>query len=140
MTTLVDALAGLIAARVPGLDYSTTRALDPAKTPITVGAFPPTTGAAVALTTYGGPEPDLRNGWQYPRLQVRVRSKHPYGALGLDDDVAAALKPTGTPVLVAGWLLQDCYPVTSGAEPMGVDANGRHEYVRNYQLSVEPAG
>lgn len=141
-SALVHALALDVAAAVDGLDYATDRALDPALTPVTIGAAPPSAGAAVVLNTYpGGPPPDGRNGWEYPRLQVRVRSKSPYAALDLDRQVFRALqfRPGGpTARHLEGWFLQDCHALQSEAQPLGVDANGRHEYVRNYQLSVEP--
>jgi len=139
--TLVDALARRVAALVDGLDYATDRVLDPALTPITVGATPPENGPAVTLNTYpGGPPPDTRNGWEYPRLQVRVRSADPFGALDLDRAVFDALQaaPGAYPVALTGWHLQDCYALQSEAQPLGVDANGRHEYVRNYQLECWP--
>lgn len=138
---LVDGIARLIAAQVAGVDYATDRALDPALTPLTIGAGPSSDGPAVVLNTYpGGPPPDTRNGWEYPRLQVRVRSDNPYGALDLDRDVFEALQPVAGryPAPLFGWELQDCYALQSEAQPLGVDANGRHEYVRNYQLSVAP--
>lgn len=143
MTAFVDGIARLLAAAGVG-DYATDRVLDPAKTPITVSSSPDTDGPAVTVTTYpGGPEPDSRNAWEYPRLQVRVRHADPLAALDLDRACFEALQftPTGpAPQTLPGgdWWLQDCYALQSEAQPLGLDANGRHEFVRNYQLTGWP--
>lgn len=141
MTALVAALATLLADAGVG-DYATDRVLDPDMRPIVVGAMPPTGAEVVLLTTYpGGPEPDSRNGWEYPRLQVRVRAADALAALEVDRAVFAVLQAPGPQSLPGDeWYLQDCYALQSEAAPMGVDANGRHEFARNYQLSVEPTG
>lgn len=141
MTGIVDGLCRVLAGEGVG-DYATDRALDPDMVPITVGAPPASDGAAVTLTTYsGGPEPDSRNGWEYPRLQVRVRDADPLAALDLDRQCFDALQALGTQTLPpdAGWWLQDCYALQSEAQPLGQDDNGRHEFVRNYQLTCWPA-
>jgi hypothetical protein len=120
-------------------DYNPTGVTDPTQTPIAVASMPASGGAAIVLTTYpGGPEPDSRNGWEYPRLQVRVRDANPLSALDLDRAVFDVLQAAGGVTLAGGWWLQDCYAVQSEAQPMGVDANGRHEFTRNYQLTCWP--
>jgi hypothetical protein len=92
---------------------------------------------AVTLNTYpGGPEPDSRNGWEYPRLQVRVRAKNPLDALDLDRQCYLALQGLSGDLPGTGLVLQDCYALQSEAQPLGADTNGRHEFVRNYQLTV----
>jgi hypothetical protein len=140
MTSIVDGIAELIAAEGWG-DYSTTEVLDPDLVPITVGVSPPTAGPAVTLTVYPGPEPDSRNGWENPRLQVRVRHADVLAALALDRQVYDALQTAGGQVLPGDgtWFLQDCYALQSEPQQLGVDGNGRVEYVRNWQLSTEPA-
>lgn len=141
MSVLIDGLAQFVAAAGVG-EYSTTEVLPGLLPPITLGAMPPEGDLAITLTTYpGGPEPDSRNGWEYPRLQVRVRGANALEALALERDLYDVLQTPGEQDLPGGsWHLQDCYALQSEAAPMGVDANGRHEFARNYQLSVEQAG
>lgn len=141
MTALVDAMATLLATGGVGA-YSPTAALPAGQTPITVGDMPPDPDTAVTVNTYpGGPEPDSLNAWEFPRMQVRVRARNPLEALDLDRAAYDVLQATAGkyPTALPGgeWLLQDCYALQSEAQPLGVDANGRHEYVRNYQLSTE---
>jgi hypothetical protein len=144
MTTsaLVSAIGELLDAAGVG-DYNATGPLAQGETPITVGAMPKSPGAAIVLTTYpGGPEPDTRNGWEFPRLQVRVRAQSPLDALDLDRAVFDVLQAKAVgqyPVQLDGWWLQDCHAIQSEAQPMGVDANGRHEFTRNYQLTCWPS-
>lgn len=136
--SIVSGIGLLLAAEGVG-DYAEDRPLDPEQVPIAVGVSPPEPARVVVLNTYaGGPEPDSRNGWEYPRLQVRVRDATPEGALDLDRAAFDVLQ-TAAGDLGDGWLLQDCYALQSTAEPLGQDAAGRHEYVRNYQLTCEPA-
>lgn len=140
---VVEGVALMLAAAGAG-DYATDRVLDPALTPITVATSPLSDGPAITVTTYpGGPEPDSRNGWEFPRLQVRVRHADPLAALALDRACFAALQftPAGVapgPLPGGTWYLQDCHALQSEAQPLGQDTNGRHEYVRNYQLTVSP--
>lgn len=133
---LLDGLARHLAAAGLGA-YSTTEALPPDRVPIAVQAAPPGADTALVLTTYpGGPAPDSRNRWEYPRLQVKVRDRNPLDALDLDRAAFDQLQ-----ALVAelpGWHVTDCYALQSEAQPLGADDNGRHEYVRNYQLTVQP--
>lgn len=127
--------------------YDPAAVLPPDATPITVASMPPTDGAAVCVTTYpGGPEPDSRNGEEYPRLQVRVRADNPLDAMAMDRAAYDALHFTSDGPNVPRhlgddtdrWWLQDCHAIQSEAQPIGVDANGRHEFVRNYQLTCWP--
>jgi hypothetical protein len=140
MSAVVDDIGRLLAAEVTGWDYATNRALDPAKTPVCVAGSPEEPDAAVVVNTYpGGPEPDSREGDEYPRLQVRVRATDPLVALVLDQsayDVLQAAPAKYPAPLPSGRLMQDCYAMQSAAQPLGRDANGRWEYVRNYQLHI----
>jgi len=138
--TVVEGMARLLAAAGVGA-FSTTEALPADAVPITVAHTPPDGELCVTLTTYpGGPEPDSRNGWEYPRLQVRVRAAGPLAALALDRECYDALQGAQER-LEGGQLLSDCYALQSDAEPLGSDDTGRHEFARNYQLSIElPAG
>lgn len=138
MAVLIDGLARMVAAAGVG-EYDPVGWLPGVLPPITIGAMPPTPDLAITLTTYpGGPEPDSRNGWEYPRLQVRIRGANALEALTLERTLFDVLQTPGSQVLPGGeWFLQDCYALQSEAAPMGVDANGRHEYARNYQLTTE---
>jgi hypothetical protein len=139
MSTVVDGIGQHLAANVAGWDYATGRALDPAKVPVTVGGPLETADTAVTLNTYpGGPEPDSANGWEYPRLQVRVRAMDPLAALELDRAAYDVLQ-AAVVTLAGGQLLSDCYALQSEAQPLGQDSNGRWEFARNYQLVIELA-
>ena len=124
--------------------YSPTDPLPADVVPIAVSGWPATHDTAVVLTTYSGsPEPDSINGWEFPRLQVRVRATSPLDALRVERDTWRALQftaagPGPRDLPGGGWWLQDCYALQSEAEPMGRDENGRWEYVRNYQLEALP--
>jgi hypothetical protein len=141
MSVFLDRIALALAAST-GWAYSTTAALDPdASAQIHLGVSPETPDRCVVLTTYpGGPEPDSRNGWSYPRLQVRVRGINPLEALQLDADAFAALQMvsggSGPRDIGGGFWLQDCYALQSQAEPLGQDTQGRDVFVRNYQLAI----
>lgn len=140
MSTLVAGIATRLDAQGAGA-YSPDDVLPADRTPISVAGFPSTVGDAICLTTYpGGPEPDSRNGWEYPRLQVRVRSTDPLDALELDRRCYGELQGLSNVTLAGGWFVQDCYALQSEAEPLGRDDNGRWEFARNYQLSTEPPG
>ena len=142
--SVLDGMCLLLAEAGVGA-YSPGVKLPTDATPIAVGGMPAGNGPAYAVTTYaGGPEPDSRNGWEFPRMQVRVRHRDPLAALDLDRAAYDALqfKPGGPgPRTLPGdlWELQDCHALQSEAQPLGIDSNGRWEYVRNYQLECRPA-
>lgn len=140
--SVLDGMCRLLAAAGVGT-YSPDAALPAGATPIGAVAFPSTKGDAVCVTTYaGGPEPDSREGDEYPRMQVRVRARNPLDAIALDRQAFDALqfRPGTTRTLpeTPEWLLSDCHALQSEPQPLGVDDNGRHEFVRNYQLTVTP--
>lgn len=141
--SVLDGIATYLAASGCGA-YSPDAVLPDDETPITVGGLPAKGVAAICVTTYaGGAEPDSRNGTEYPRLQVRVRHDDPLTAMDLERTTFEALQfrpgGPGPRELAGGWWLQDCYALQSEAEPLGRDSNGRWEYVRNYQLTCDPA-
>lgn len=141
MTTLLDRIGVVLNTASVGV-YSTSVVPAPDAVQIQLAGFGESPDTAVCISTYnGGPEPDSRNGWEYPRLQVKVRAINPLDALALDLAAFDALQFTpGGPVprdIGGGWYLQDCYALQSEAEPLGQDAQGRWEYARNYQLSAE---
>lgn len=110
--------------------------------PVAISGFPGSHAKAIVVTTYAGAmEPDSRNGDEYPRLQVRVRAPSPLEGLNLERATWLALQFTTNgpgPRQVGDWWLQDCYALQSEAEPLGRDDAGRWEFVRNYQLHVNP--
>jgi hypothetical protein len=133
-------MAAFLAAGT-GWTYDPDAAIPAGVTPLGVAALPEGFDTAAAVTTYpGGPEPDVANGWEYPRMQVRVRAVNPLDALELDRAAFDVLQGAGDVTLPGGvWFLQDCYALQSEAQPLGQDENGRWEFVRNYQLSTELA-
>lgn len=139
--SILDDLATELAAAGVGA-YDPVNPLPDDQTPITLGAMPPEGVAAVVLTMYPGPEPDSRGGDEYPRLQVRVRGADALEAHDLDRLAYDALHFTADgpnrPRVVGDHWLQDCHAMQSYPQPLGIDANGRHEYVRNYQLTCRP--
>lgn len=143
MSAVLDGIGQLLDTAGVGV-YDPAAVIPAGSVPITVGDMPPDFDSAVTINTYpGGPEPDTRNGWEFPRLQVRVRALNPLDALDLDRAAFNALQAAPgkypTPLPGGSWWLQDCAAVQSEAQPLGIDPNGRHEYVRNYQLATEPA-
>lgn len=143
--TVVEGIALLLAAAGVG-DYATDRVLHSNLVPITVASYPDSKGPAIVVTTYpGGPEPDTRNGWEYPRLQVKVRHVDPLEALALDRACFNALQFVAAGAVGPRWLpgdawwLQDCHALQSEAQPLGQDSNERSEFVRNYQLTCWPS-
>lgn len=163
--TVVDGMARLLVntanALVLDVDaqpwaYSPTAALPAGSVPVTIAGLPANDpaggGAAVCVTTYGaGPEPNTRDGIEYPRLQVRTRHENPLEAMALDrvayDALAAVLQAFGDELTVdlppdqtgqpSTWTLTDCYALQSEPQPLGRDDSGRWEYARNYQLTTE---
>lgn len=141
--SVLDSIARDLAAAGLGA-YSPDAPLPAGQTPITLIGWPSHAGPAVALAIYpGGPEPDSRNGWEYPRLQVKVRHTDPLAAVALDQAAYDALqfRADGTVharTLPGGQWLDDCYALQSTAESLGRDANGHWEFVRNYQLTIDP--
>lgn len=104
-------------------------------------AVPAKPDRLITLTLYPGSEgagEDTRNAWTSPRLQVRTRaSTDPRVARQLDADVHAVLHGLGPTVLADGTEVTDCYSLQSAAMSMGQDANGRWEFSRNYQLTID---
>lgn len=110
--------------------------------PISISGFTGTHPSGIVVTTYaGGTPPDSREDDQYPKLQVRVRASSPLAGLVLEYDTWLALqfKVDGPqPRVVGDWWVQDLHAIQSEAEPLGRDDAGRWEFVRNYQLHINP--
>lgn len=128
---LVDGVARYLAAR-DLVDYDPTGAAGDTF----AEHMPGTPDVAVALTLYGGAEPDSRVPVDEPSLQVRVRGtadprisrRRSYRIYSALHGLARVELPDGT------WLV-----LCIGQAPpqsMGVDANGRHEHTTNYRLTV----
>ncbi|SDL14393.1 hypothetical protein SAMN05428985_11035 [Nocardioides sp. YR527] len=112
------------------------------KIPISISGFTGTHTRGIAVTTYaGGVSPDSRENDEYPRLQVRVRDTAPLAGLDLERDAWQALQfrvGGPSPRAVGDWWVQDIHAIQSEAEPLGRDDAGRWEFVRNYQLHINP--
>lgn len=110
--------------------------------PISISGFTSTHARGIVVTTYaGGTPPDSRDGDEFPRLQVRVRAESPLDGLDLERAAWLALQfRVGGPVprVVGDWWVQDIHAIQSEAEPLGRDDSGRWEFVRNYQLHLNP--
>lgn len=117
---------------------------NPAKPPVFLYVVPPKWDVLVTLTLYPGDSSDARgeddrNGWTSPRLQVRTRcGPDARVALALDQDIRDNLHAIGPIVLPDGTNLTDCHSLSSAPLPLGQDANGRWEFTRNYQLTINP--
>lgn len=135
MGNVIDGLARKLHADGVG-HYDPDTAAPPGVVLISLAGMPPTKGDAIALYPYTGPDaPDSRNGWAYPRMQVRARSADPLRAQQYLADVLSSLQGIGPVTLEGGVFLQDCHALESGPMSMGTDDNGRHEYTQNYQLT-----
>ena len=119
-------------------DYAPDRELLAGLLPIVVGEVPALPGPAVILTPYEGPEPDSRNGWEFPRLQVRVRASDALAAAAIHGEVFRVLQALSGMTLHSGAYLQDCYALQSAPIPIGNDDNGRWHSTVNYQIESHP--
>lgn len=140
MTAVIDGLAQLLEDRGVAAWDPSGLAYD-GSTPATFElVVPATPDRIVVLSLYGGADAngeESRNPWREPRLQVRTRAgQDPRDALQLDADVHAVLHTLGPIVLSDGTDLSDCYSLQSTATSLGQDANGRWEFSRNYQLTI----
>lgn len=98
--------------------------------------MPPAPDEAVALTPYGGPEPDSKLPYDEPSLQVRTRA-------GADPRVARArawaiyneLNGLASTALPDGTWLVLC-TANQTPQTMGQDTLGRTEYVVNFALTL----
>ncbi|MFE3197164.1 minor capsid protein [Embleya sp. NPDC059237] len=128
---LVDGLARYLAAR--GLvTYDPTGAAGDTF----AEHMPPAPDGVVVLTLYGGPEPDSRIPVDEPSLQVRVRgTADPRVSRRRSYAIYSALHGLTRTALPDGTWLVLCVAQAPPAS-MGVDANGRHEHVTNYRLTV----
>lgn len=138
---VIDALANLLATRGVGAYHPDGTRYDGSQPAITDTVVPAKPDQLITLTLYPGSEgagEDTRNPWTTPRLQVRTRAgTDPRVARQLDADVHAVLHGLGPTVLTDGTEVTDCYSLQSAAMSMGQDANGRWEFSRNYQLTID---
>jgi hypothetical protein len=101
-----------------------------------VETMPPGPDAAVALWLYDGAAPDARNAYDRVRLQVRVRGgpdprisrRRAHAIYSTLHGLAGIELPDGT------WLVLAAARGTPA--PMGLDSNGRHEHVVNFDLDL----
>lgn len=137
----VVAMAQILHAAGVGV-YSPNDPIPAGSVPISISGFTGTHTRGIVVTTYaGGTPPDSREDDEFPRLQVRVRAESPLAGLELERATWLALQfRVGGPVprVVGGWWVQDIHAIQSEAEPLGRDDSGRWEFVRNYQLHLNP--
>ncbi|MCX5446005.1 minor capsid protein [Streptomyces nigrescens] len=102
-----------------------------------VETLPPAPDEAVCLSLYGAGAVDARNGWDERSLQVRVRgTADPRPSRRRAEALYSALHGLARCELPGGIWLVLAVAVATPA-PMGSDANGRHEHVTNYRLTIE---
>ena len=137
----VVAMARILHAAGVGV-YDPDNPIPADQVPISLGGFTGTHASGIVVTTYSGAiPPDSRENDEYPRLQVRVRAESNRAGLDLERDAWVALQfRVGGPVprVVGDWWVQDIHAIQSEAEPLGRDDAGRWEFVRNYQLHLNP--
>jgi len=101
-----------------------------------IETLPASPDEAVALTLYGGTQPDSRLGYDMPSLQVRVRgTTDPRVSRARAEAIYAALHGLDAITLPDGTRMISCtaqQTVTS----MGQDSQQRFEHVCNYALEV----
>nr|WP_202512661.1 minor capsid protein [Streptomyces sp. SID3343] len=128
---MIDGIARYLAG-LDLLDYDT----DGASGDTFAEFLPPSPGEAVALTLYGGAEPDSRVPIDEPSLQVRVRgTADPRVSRRRSYRIYSALHGLTRIALPDGTWLVLCIG-QAPPQAIGVDANGRHEHVTNYRLTV----
>jgi hypothetical protein len=102
-----------------------------------IETMPATPDEAIALTLYGGPEPDSKLGYDEPSLQVRGRGgADPRVSRRRVEAIRNELHGLGPVTLPDGTLLLSCISIQAVPASMGVDSTGRHEHVCNFRLEV----
>ncbi|MFD8027813.1 minor capsid protein [Streptomyces sp. NPDC059717] len=100
-------------------------------------SMPSTPDEAIALTLYGGPEPDSLLGYDEPNLQVRGRgTSDPRVSRRRVQAIYKELHGLGPIVLPDGTSLILCVATQPGAASIGIDERGRHEHVCNFRLET----
>lgn len=131
--TLLEEFAQLLAARGLG----TFNADGSAGGTIFLAALPTAPDRCKALAIYGGAESSTLLDYDEPRLQIRCRGgKDPREAETDAGVVYDALHGLGYLPLPGGTWLQLAVGIQAGPVYIGVDANGRHEYVVNLRTEV----
>lgn len=139
MADVVEGVALLLAAEGVGA-WNPNGDYDDTQPAILHMVVPHKLSRVVILSLYPGPElggEDSRNGWTTPRLQVRTRAgEDPRAALDLDLAVRDVLHGLSHTTLPNGVRLTDCHSLQTAPMPLGMDTNGRWEFTRNYQLTI----
>ncbi len=100
-----------------------------------VDTMPPQPDQAVALTLYGGPEPDPESADDEVSLQVRIRgTEDPRLSRRRSQAIYSVLHGAAGLTLPNGdFLILSIAQQTTTA--LGIDTNGRHEHVVNYRMT-----
>jgi len=102
-----------------------------------IETMPASPDTAIALTLYGGPEPDSRLGYDEPSLQVRVRGgPDPRVSRVLAEEIRDELHGLGPITLPDGTRLIACIAIQATPASLGRDELGRHEHSVNYRCEV----
>jgi hypothetical protein len=130
-TTFMDGLAQHLENRDVGIFHSSGVAYTTNQTAIVFNAVPASPDRVIVLTPYAAAD-DPTQAETTLSVQVRVRgTKDPRTAYALDDAVFEAWQNLPRS-LVGGAMVAGIYRTSSAY--MGMDSNGRHEHVSNYDI------
>src|SRR5690606_28356273 len=101
-----------------------------------IDTVPATPDTLIVFTDYPGPEPDIPHGYDYPNVQVRVRSLDSEAAKSKLASIYSGLHNLHEVKLPCDIWLGLCRSRQSGPAYLGRDQNQRHEYVQNYECHI----
>lgn len=126
--------AYLATCAIPGFNYQPTATTGT----VFIDHMPDKPDVAVALFNYPGPAPDVKHGYDSPRVQVRVRcGLDPRTAQELMAAIYTNLHDLRQVNLTDNVWLIYCRAMQSGAMPLGPDRTGqRLEFTQNYECHI----
>lgn len=126
MTTLVEDIA----------DYLDDQGLGTVQTDIFYNNMPDTPDNCLAVYAYAGQAPPTTWDAEYPSIQVKVRNTDSIDAYELAYSVFTTLHRLTNPSMTS---TKDYYYIYATQSPamMGKDANGRYEFVVNFNVIKE---
>lgn len=133
----LDAFAGHVATLHPDLVYRAQGAYRDDEFGVIVGPIQARPACCVAVTAYGGAEPDTRLGWHEPNVQLRVRGTADEQVSRLvADALYDQLNGCGSFWLADGTYVQDVIGAQSGPITLGLDDAGRNEHTVNLRTEI----